>query len=127
MSRHKDIVEQYRDGVLSGDHEQVLSLVSDDVVWENLGQLRVQGKEALRNIVGNKDGVVEKGIVQRPKITVERLIEEGDTVVATGRAVLTLPTGATAEFLFCDVFTFVGDAISHVESYKVNPAALPQG
>ncbi|MFF3646603.1 nuclear transport factor 2 family protein [Streptomyces sp. NPDC002564] len=127
MSKHKAIVERYRDGVLSGDHEQVLSLVTDDVVWESLGQVRVQGKEALRGIVGNKDGVVEKDVVQRPKITVDRLIEEGDTVVATGRAALTLPTGATAEFLFCDVFTFVGDAISHLESYKVSLGGPPQG
>ncbi|MEV0257368.1 nuclear transport factor 2 family protein [Streptomyces sp. NPDC050732] len=126
MSKYKVIVEQYRDGVLSGDHEKVLSLVTDDVVWESLGQLRVQGKDALRGVIHNKDGVVVKGVVQRPSITVDRLIEEGEHVVATGRAALTLPTGATAEFLFCDVFTFTGDAISHLESYKVPLGAPPQ-
>ncbi|MEU5902013.1 MULTISPECIES: nuclear transport factor 2 family protein [Streptomyces] len=127
MSKHKAIVERYRDGVLSGDHEQVLALVTDDVVWESLGQLRVQGKDALRGVVQNKDDVVAEGVVQRPRITVDRLIEEGDTVVATGRAALVLPTGASAEFLFCDVFTFVGDAISHLESYKVPLAPPRQG
>ncbi|WP_079075149.1 MULTISPECIES: nuclear transport factor 2 family protein [Streptomyces] len=130
MSKHKAIVERYRDGVLSGDPEQVLSLVTDDVVWESLGQVRVQGKDALRGVVQNKDGVAAQGVVQRPEITVDRLIEEGDTVVATGRAALPLPGGAKAEFLFCDVFTFVGDAISHLESYKVSltpPPQAPQG
>ncbi|MFI7321939.1 nuclear transport factor 2 family protein [Streptomyces venezuelae] len=125
MSKHKAIVERYREGVLSGDHEQVLALVTDDVVWESLGQTRVQGKDALRGVVQNKDGVAAQGVVKRPEITVDRLIEEGDTVVATGRAALALPTGGRAEFLFCDVFTFAGDAISHLESYKV-PLAPPQ-
>ncbi|MET7364118.1 nuclear transport factor 2 family protein [Streptomyces sp. NPDC005562] len=127
MSKHKATVERYREGVLSGDHEQVLALVSDDVVWESLGQTRVQGKEALRAIVQNKDGAAAQGVVQRPTITVDRLIEEGDTVVATGRAALALPDGKKAEFLFCDVFTFAGEAISHLESYKVPLGAPPRG
>ncbi|MFD4630148.1 nuclear transport factor 2 family protein [Streptomyces sp. NPDC058284] len=127
MSKHKATVERYREGVLSGDHELVLSLVTDDVVWESLGQTRVQGREALRGIVQNKDGAAAKGVVQRPEITVDRLIEEGDTVVATGRAVLALPGGQKAEFLFCDVFTFAGEAISHLESYKVPLGGPPRG
>ena len=54
-----------------------------------------------------------------PRCELDRLIEEGDTVVAIGSGSAQQTTGDTARFVYCDVFTFAGDLICRVESYLV--------
>ena len=54
-----------------------------------------------------------------PTLTVDRLIEEGDTVVAIGSGEGTHKSGRRHSFAYCDVFTFEGEKVSRVESYLV--------
>jgi hypothetical protein len=54
-----------------------------------------------------------------PKLTVERLIEEGDTVVAPHLDEGRLRGGDPFRFAGVTVFRFDGELISHVESYIV--------
>ncbi|UED85147.1 nuclear transport factor 2 family protein [Streptomyces profundus] len=114
MSTQLAIVKQYLEGVLKADKEQVLAHVTDDVVWEVVGRVKVQGKKALEGVVSNP---VFAG---PPTLTVDRWIEHGDTVIAKGAGSAVLAAGGQVEFFFCDVFTVTGGAISQVESYKVN-------
>lgn len=55
-----------------------------------------------------------------PTLTIDRLIEEGESVVAVGSGSVSKKGGGSLEFVFCDVFTFTGDAISRLETYQVN-------
>lgn len=82
LSRNKQTAEKYLDGFRKSDHEQILSCLTDDIVWTVFGAFRVQGKDAY-------DANIESpGFVGGPTLEVVRMVEEGDTVMAelTGSA-----------------------------------------
>jgi ketosteroid isomerase-like protein len=113
MSARKEIVEEYFEGFRHSDHERILALLTDDVAWDLPGFRHLTGKEAF-------DGEIENPAFEgSPTLTLDRLIEEGDAVVAIGAGIATPKEGDSFEFAFCDVFTFTGDLISRVESYLV--------
>jgi ketosteroid isomerase-like protein len=112
-STHKATVEAYIDGFRRSDHAAILALLTDDVVWDLPGFRHLQGKEAF-------DGEIENEAFEgSPLLTLDRLVEEGDTVVAVGEGVGTQAGGERFRFAFCDVFTFAGELIGRVESYLV--------
>jgi ketosteroid isomerase-like protein len=113
MSTRKSIVEKYIDGFRRSDHAQILSCLTDDVVWALHGYKTLQGKEAFDAEIENE------GFEGSPTITVDRLIEEGDTVVATGGGSVAQKGGDHREFVFCEVFSFNGDAVSSLDTYHV--------
>lgn len=113
MTPRKTIVETYMDGFRRSDHEQILSCLADEVVWDLHGHARLTGKEAFDQEIENDE------FVGSPTLSVDRLVEEADTVVAIGDGATTHRSGAVHRFAFCDVFTFSGNLICRVESYVV--------
>ena len=113
MSVRKLIVERYFDGFRKGDHEQILGCLTDDVVWDLPGYRHLTGKEAFDAEIENEN------FVGSPSLTLDRLVEEGDVVVAIGEGQATRADGVVFRFAYSDVFTFDGDAICRVESYLV--------
>lgn len=114
MSQQKAVVETYMEGFRRSDHELILSCVTDDVVWELYGYTTLTGKDAFDNEIENPE------FVGSPELTIDRLIEEGNTVVALGMGKVARRSGEPLDFLFSDVFTFTGDKISRLETYQVN-------
>jgi ketosteroid isomerase-like protein len=113
VSGRKVVVEAYFDGFRQSDHEQILACLTDDVVWDLPGIRQLTGKDAFDLEIENDE------FVGSPTLTVDRLIEEADTVVAIGKGETTHKSGAVHRFAFCDVFTFDGEEICRVESYLV--------
>jgi ketosteroid isomerase-like protein len=113
VSTRKLLVERYFDGFRRSDHGQILSCLTDDVVWDLHGCQRVEGKDAFDAEIENES------FVGPPELTINRLVEEGDVVVATGAGAGTLTSGARFEFAFCTVFGFAGELVGHVESFIV--------
>ncbi len=113
MSSRKETVRAYFDGFRESDHDKILALLTDDVVWDIYGHRHLRGKEAFDGEIENED------FVGSPILTVDRLVEEGDVVVAIGEGAATRKDGAVFRFAYCDVFTFEGDEIRRVESYLV--------
>lgn len=113
MSTHRETVAAYFEGFRRSDHEQILALLTDDVVWDLPGQAHLRGKEAFDAEIENPafDG--------SPELDVERLVEDGDTVVATGVGRGSLAAGGEVRFAFATVLTFRGELIERVESYVV--------
>ena len=113
MSERKAAVEEYFEGFRRTDRAAILALLTDDVVWDLPGYKHLEGKAAF-------DGeIVGEGFEGSPALELDRLIEEGDTVVAIGSGSAQQTTGETARFVYCDVFTFTGARICRVESYLV--------
>jgi uncharacterized protein len=112
-TRRKQVVERYFDGFRASDHQAILALLTDDVEWNILGFKQLQGKEAF-------DAEIENPAFEgSPKLTVDRLVEEGDTVVAIHAGQGQLRGGQPFRFAGNTVFTFEGDFIRRVESYVV--------
>lgn len=113
MSSRKRTVDAYFDGFRESDHEAILALLSDEVVWVIHGHGRTEDKAAFDREIQND------AFEGSPNLKVERLIEEGDTVVAPHVGEGRLRDGDVFRFAGVTVFGFDGELISRVESYIV--------
>ncbi len=107
MTENKKIVERCMDGFNKADHGQILSCLTDDVIWEMPGLFHHVGKEAFDQALGND---AFKG---HPVVTVTRMIEEGGVVIAEGS--VKGDDGMT--MVFCDVCEMRGGKISKLIAY----------
>ena len=111
MTENKRTVERYMDGFNKSDHEQILSCLTDDVVWEMPAQFHLVGKNAFDKEIEND------AFVGSPTITVTRMTEENDVVVAEGSVRCTKRNGGLLNAVFCDVFVMLDAKIRHLTSY----------
>ena len=117
MYSRKALVEHYFEGFRRSDHPRILSCLTDDVVWDIVGFKCLSGKSEFDQEI---EGDQFEG---SPTLTIDRLIEEADTVVALGNGEGMHKSAGLFRFAFCTVFTFAGDKIRRVESYIVPLAA----
>jgi ketosteroid isomerase-like protein len=113
MTPNKQTVTQYMDGFRASDRELILSCLTDDVSWFIPGMFDVQGKAEFGN------HIVDEGFAGKPQITVARLVEEGDVVIAEGSVRAPREDGEILDLAFCDVFEMRGGKISRLISYLV--------
>ena len=111
MTENKKTVQRYMDGFVAGDHEMILSCLTDDVVWDMPGNFHLTGKEAFDKEVGNENFV---GV---PSIQVIRMIEDDNIVVAEGAVQSKMKTGGMLDAVFCDVFHMEKGKIKQLTSY----------
>lgn len=119
MTENKKTVDRYMEGFRRGDHEQVLSCLTEDVEWEIPGAFHVRGKEAFDR------HIEDEGFVGRPAITVTRLTEEDDVVIAEGLVRTQRVDGTSLHLVFCDVFEMDGGKIRKLISYLMDTRANP--
>jgi len=120
VSERKAVVERYIEGFRRGDREMILDCVTDDVEWNLLGWQSLTGKDSFAGEIQNE------AFVGTPELTIERMVEEDDVVVAFGAGRGRLRAGGELEFVFSDAFYFDGDKIRRLDTYQVNLAAGPQ-
>src|SRR5688572_5843695 len=113
MTPNKQTVAAYMEGFRRNDHAMVLSCLADDVAWEIPGAFQVQGKEAFAQ------HIVDEGFVASPAITVSRMTEEADVVIAEGSVETRRTDGSQVKLMFCDVFELRGGKIRRLVSYLV--------
>jgi uncharacterized protein len=112
-SKRKAVVEKYIDGFRRTDHAQILSCLTDDVVWVLHGYKTLRGKQAFDAEIDND------AFEGSPKINLERLIEEGHSVAVTGNGSVAKKGGDVMKFAFSEIFTFTDDLVSRLETYHV--------
>jgi len=111
LMSNKTIVEFYMDSFQESNHEKILSCLTDDVEWHIHGHKSLKGKEAFDAEIENEN------FEGKPEITVNRMIEENNIVVAEG-TVLAKPKNSQPVLLaFCDIFEFRERKISKLTSY----------
>ncbi len=114
MTENKQTIQLYMDGFMTGDHEKILSCLTDDVSWFIPGAFDVSGKEAFENEIENENF---EGL---PRIQITRMIEENNIVIAEGEVECRLVSGGFLNILFCDVFHMQKGKIKHLTSYLMN-------
>jgi len=111
MSQNKETVDRYMEGFRRGDHEMILSCLTEDVVWDMPGVYHHVGKEAFDKEIQND------AFTGLPEITILRVVEEHDVVVAEGAVRAEKKAGGFLEAVFCDVFVMKGGLVDHLTSY----------
>jgi ketosteroid isomerase-like protein len=118
VSDNKATVESYMEGFRNSDHELILSCLTDDVVWDIPGAFHVAGKKAFDREIENE------AFVGKPAISVSRMTEENNVVVAEGEVRVQRRAGDFVNLAFCDVFVMQRGKIRQLISYLV-PVEAP--
>ena len=113
MTENKRTVETYMDGFRNSDHEAILSCLTDDIEWEMPGAFHSIGKKAFDKEIEND------AFVGRPTITITRMTEEDDVVVAEGSVRTQRRSGGVLSAVFCDVFVMQRGKIARLITYFV--------
>ena len=101
------------EGFRRTDRPQILSCLTDDVEWVIPGMFHVQGKDDFAR------HIVDDGFAGQPEITVSRLLETGDVVVAEGSVCAPKADGTIMNLVFCDVFEMRNGKIRRLVSYSM--------
>jgi uncharacterized protein len=117
MSRNKETVQKYMDAFARSDHAEVLSCLTDDVEWLLPGAFHLTGKDAFDKEIEND------AFVGRPTISVTRVVEEHDVVVAEGTVQAARRDGGRLNAVFCDVFVMQDAKVRHLTSYLMEVKA----
>lgn len=118
MNSRTDTAIAYFDAFADNDHGKILSMLTDDVVWNIHGHRHLQGKQDFDSEIENE------AFQHSPALTIDRLIDAGETIVVPHVGETRQADGSPFRFAACDILTFTGDLISRVESYVV---PLPTG
>ena len=117
VTQQKATVERYTDGFRRGDLAQIVSCLSDDVVWAFHGAKTLVGKDAFAAEADSGDG-------PNPELTLDRLIEEGNTVAVVGHGSVSLG-GEPVDFVYSEVFTFTGGLVSRLDTFHIWLSEVP--
>jgi uncharacterized protein len=108
---NKKVVEKYMEAFNAVDHERILSCLTEDVIWDMPGFFYHSGKEAFDKEIEND------AFTGKPVITIIRLVEEADIVIAEGAVKAQMKNGGILDAVFCDVFHFEKDKIKQLTTY----------
>jgi ketosteroid isomerase-like protein len=114
MSPNKQTIQTYMHAFARSDHAEVLSCLTDDVEWVIPGAFHIKGKDAFDKEIEND------AFIGKPKISVTRLIEEDDVVVAEGIVQSARKDGGMLNAVFCDVFVMQNGKIRRLTSYLMD-------
>ena len=113
MSRNKQTVQTYIDGFNTSDHAQILSCLTDDIEWTVFGFYKVHGKEAYDQ---NIENVAFTG---SPTITITRMVEEDDVVMAEMTLEAHWASGETMRAAMAEVFVMRDGKIDERRAYVI--------
>lgn len=111
MSQNKQTVHSYMDAFSTSDHKKILACLTDDVEWVIPGAFHLTGKLAFDKKIEND------AFTGSPTITVTRMTEEHNVVVAEGRVRCARKDGGLLYAVFCDVFEMHDAKIRRLTSY----------
>ena len=111
MTENKKTVGRYMDGFIKSDHAQILSCLTEDVEWEMPGAFHLVGKDAFDKEIEND------AFVGSPTITITRMVEENDVVIAEGAVRAKKKDGDILNAVFCDVFVMENAKIKRLTTY----------
>lgn len=111
MTKNKATIEKYMEGFRRSDHAMVLSCLTEDVEWVIPGMFQVRGQEAFDKEIEND------AFVGKPTITITRMTEESDVVIAEGSVQAARKDGGKLHAVFCDVFEMKDGKIRKLTSY----------
>ena len=101
------------DGFRKSNHEQILSCLTDHIVWEMPGAFHLIGKDSFDKEIEND------AFVSSPTITIVRMIEENGVVIAEGAVRCKKREGGFLNAVFCDVFCMQNTKIKRLTSHLV--------
>ena len=112
---HKEILEQANAAIAAGDFEGFLAHCTEDTEWTFEGDQTLRGKAAVRQWM-------EATYREPPRFKVDRMIAEGDFLVALGEITLKNEEGEATRHVYCDVWRFRDGLMAELRAFVTEPA-----
>ena len=122
MDQHRNatLVREMFDAMQRGDMASLDQHVADDIVWHVGGNSRsagtFRGKETVAKMMAGPTDP------QSMKVDTHDIVANDDHTIVLGTAVVTAPSGASAEYNFVNVFHISGDRVTEVWGMAENDA-----
>lgn len=111
-NENQHILTQANAAISRGDYEGFLSFCTADTIWNFVGDEVLEGKDAVRQYF-------TKTYKTPPQFKVQRLIADGDNVVAMGDISLEDESGKNTTYNYCDVWTLKDGKLHELYAYVV--------
>lgn len=112
MKGNKQLLIKANQAITKGDNEGFLAFCTEDTVWNFLGDITLNGKEALRQWM-------KENYVEPPKFNVSNMVEEGDFVVALGTITSKDKNGKIINSLYSDVWRFENGKMAELQAFVI--------
>ncbi len=109
---NKATLEQANAAVRAGDNEGFLAHCTEDIRWTTVGEGTLQGKQAVRDWM-------KTAYASPPSFRVEKLVAEGDMVVALGTIMVDDADGQPTEFAYSDVWRFRDGKMAELDAFVI--------
>lgn len=113
LSVNKQTVVRYIDGFRKSDHARILSCLTDDIEWTVFGAFHLKGKEAY-----DKE-ILNPAFKPNPEITILRMVEENDVVMAEVAIVAQPVVGDPIRMVAGEVFVMRDGLIEERKAYLI--------
>jgi uncharacterized protein len=128
VSSQKAMVQRYTEGFRSGDLAQMVSCLTEDVVWASgRAKRREKSLHGMKTVTGRDAFAAEAEAAggPTPQLYLDRLIEEGDTVAVVGHGSVDMGSGDPVDFVYSEVFTFRDRLVSRLDTFHVWLGEVP--
>jgi uncharacterized protein (TIGR02246 family) len=109
VDTHKHLLMAANDAIARGDADGFLEHCTDDTLWTFVGDRTLRGKGEVRQWM-------ESTYIQPPQNTVDRMIAEGDSLVAIG-TITTTDGSIEVTSQYCDVWTVREGKLAAVQAF----------
>jgi ketosteroid isomerase-like protein len=113
MSQNTATVELYLDGFRKCDHAQILSCLTDDIEWTVFGAFHLTGKQAY------DEAIEGPGFTGPPRLSVVRMVEQDDVVMAELTGEATRDTGEVLRMSMAEVFVMRDGLIAERRAWVI--------
>ena len=110
--KNTSILVNANEHVRKGEYEAYLSYLTEDTKWVFVGERTLLGKEAVRQYI-------KEFYLSPPVFDMEKAIEEGDFVTATGSIALKNVNGEYDHYIYCDIWRFNNGKIAELKAFII--------
>lgn len=108
----RERVSKCNDAFIKGDADYIIHRVTDDVVWELVGEATLTGKEEVKNLLEPMRGVVAE------EHLAETIITQGNQAIVQGTMVMPDGKGNKKRYAFSDMYTFRDETSEQIQALK---------
>jgi len=110
--QNKQTLELANAAIKVGDYERFLYYCTEDTVWTFVGEQTLRGKEAVRRYMAQT-------YLEPPDFEVQRMIAEGDMVMALGKIRFKDTSGTMVSYDYCDVWQFTDGRLHELKAFVI--------
>ncbi len=110
---NKQLIEKLNEVWMSDDIEELFSYYADDVVWTIAGEATLNGIQSIRDFMSQGGDHIP------PKLTVDNIVAEGDSVICYGDMTMGGTPDCAGTYSYCDVYTITNGKVSELRSFVI--------